>query len=293
MKAVDSFVEKVRNDINVIAVVVCGSLSYDVVWDKSDIDITVIIRDQKIDNYAYCIIEDGITLSVELAPRSKFKRYLESSGSLGGSFTQAYFSNAQLVYTTDDSLYECFEEIKSIGIGDIPLTALRIAADLLHFRAKSLKWVKARKDPLYAQYFLLMAAESVANTELCLQGIPFSRNGIQKALTQNPELMRPFYLDPMSRRLSEEEILATIHKIDDYLTRNIDVLKQPVVEYLSDRDLKTMTMINKHSHSAGDALSYVFDFLAEKGIIEKVSKTIRLTPKSKATVEEIGYLYVG
>ena len=39
LAAVDSFVDKVRDDPNVIAVIVCGSLAYDVVWEKSDMKV--------------------------------------------------------------------------------------------------------------------------------------------------------------------------------------------------------------------------------------------------------------
>lgn len=44
--AVDSFIEKLKSDPNILAVVVSGSLAYDVVWEKSDVDMTVVVRDQ-------------------------------------------------------------------------------------------------------------------------------------------------------------------------------------------------------------------------------------------------------
>ncbi len=290
MAAVESFVDKVKSDPNVIAVVVCGSLSYDVVWDKSDIDITVIIRDQPLTTWNYCIIEDGITLSIELGVRSGIKRFLERS--LGGSFGQSYYANAKIVYTTDDSLYEYFEDIKTIGADDIPLSAMMNAASLLAICKKSRKWLLARKDPLYAQYWLIMAAEFIAKMELCVHGLPFNRDGIKKALEVNPELLRPYYQDAMSRIYSGDDIMAAINKVNEYLNTYVDLIKEPVIDFLSGQEMQTMTMINKHFKSSGDALVYVLDWLAEKEIIQKVSKTIRLTPKSKASVEEIGYLYV-
>ena len=66
MTAVQSFIDKVRDDPAVIAVIVSGSLAYDVVWEKSDIDMTVIVRDQVLKNESYCIVEDGITINVSL-----------------------------------------------------------------------------------------------------------------------------------------------------------------------------------------------------------------------------------
>lgn len=58
MAAVQSFIDKVKDDPAVIAVIVSGSLAYDVVWEKSDIDMTIIVRDQVLKNESYCIVED-------------------------------------------------------------------------------------------------------------------------------------------------------------------------------------------------------------------------------------------
>jgi len=42
------------------------------------------------------------------------------------------------------------------------------------------------------------------------------------------------------------------------------------------------------SHFAIEVLNY----LAEKGVIDKVSQLIKLTPKSRLSVEEIGFMYI-
>jgi hypothetical protein len=51
-------------------------------------------------------------------------------------------------------------------------------------------------------------------------------------------------------------------------------------------------MIAKHFGMEAHFIVHVFEYLAEKGVIERVSRTIRPTPKGKPAVEEIGYLYV-
>jgi hypothetical protein len=288
--AVDSFVGKIKDDPNVIAVIVCGSLAYDMVWEKSDVDMTLVVRDQLLKNENYCIIEDGITINVHIMVRSAFKRGLERN--LGGSFSQSYFSKGKIVYTTDDSLYEYFEDLKKLGSDDIALSAFYIACTLVYLHEKCQKWLTVRKDPLYAQYFILKAAEAMANMELCLNGEPSSRESIQKALAINPEMIKPFYQDAMSHHLSEEEIIKAIGKIDSYLEQHLDILKKPVIEFMADQEIKTSTLIAKHFHVEGHFIISIFDYMVEKGVIEKVSQTIRITPKSKLAVEELGYLYI-
>lgn len=290
LAAIDSFVGKVKDDPNVIAVIVGGSVAYDVIWEKSDVDMTIIVRDQILKNNSYCILEDDITINVHLATRSDFKRGVERS--IGGSFFHSYLSKGKIIYTTDDSLYEYFEELKEIGEDDIALSVFTMACALVSDYEKCQKWLKARKDPLYAQYFLLKAAEIIANMELCLQGEPSSRRSIQQVLEINPEILAPFYQEAMSHHFTEEEVIKAIEKIDAYLEQHLDIIKKPVLDFMSDQEIKTTTLITKHFHQESHFLVCIFDYLAEKGVIEKVSQTIRITPKSKLAVEEVGYLYI-
>jgi hypothetical protein len=157
---------------------------------------------------------------------------------------------------------------------------------------KCQKWLKARKDPLYAQYYLLKAVGTIADMELCLNGEPTSRESIQKALKLNPDVITPFYQAAMSHHFSEEEIMEAIGKIERYLEQHMDVIKKPVIEFMSDQEIKTSTLIAKHFHMDSHFIIGIFEYLAEKGVIEKVSQTIRITPKSRMAVEELGYLYI-
>jgi len=96
----------------------------------------------------------------------------------------------------------------------------------------------------------------------------------------------------MSHHNSEEEISIAIQGIDRYLEQHLDIIKKPVISYMSDQEMKTITLITKHFHSVGHFIIGIFDYLAEKGVIAKVSQTIRITPKSKLAVEEIAYVYI-
>lgn len=290
MDAADSFVGKVRDDPNVIAVIICGSLAYDMIWEKSDIDMTLIIRDQPLKTNDYCIVEDGITINVTLLERSKFKRGMERN--IGGSFGQSYFSKGKIIYSTDDSLYEYFEDIKTIGSDDMALSLMHAASYLIGLTDKCRKWLTARRDPLYTQFYLLKAAEAIANMEVCFNMEPVGRDSMQKALKLNPAILNPIYSEAMSHHMSEEEITECIELIDRYLEVRMDVFKKPVLEFMADQEIKTITLISRHFHTEGHFIVDVFDYLVEKGVIEKVSQTIRITPKSRMAVEEIGYLYI-
>jgi len=285
--AVDSFVDKIKSDPNIIAIILCGSLAYDQVWEKSDIDMTVVVRDQQLKNYSYCILEDDITINVSISPRSGFKRTLE--GQCGGSFLHSYMAKGRIIYSTDDSLYEYFEEYKEMGNDDIASSVFYSACELIHCYDKAQKWLTVKKDPLYSQYYLLKAAEVIARMEVCLSGESPSREAILKAYKLNPHLITPYYHNAMSHYYSQEELQAAIDGIDAYLEQQLEVIKKPVLEYMADQEMKTVTMITMYFRTESHFIVGIFDYLAEKGVILKISQTIRITPKSKLAVEEIAY----
>ncbi|WP_151736214.1 nucleotidyltransferase [Paenibacillus tengchongensis] len=285
--AVEDFVDKVKDDPNIIAVIVCGSLAYDQVWAKSDIDMALIVRDQpKVPHY-YCLVEDGITINAELFTRSGFKRGTERL--VGGSLPQSYFAKGRIVYSTDDSLYEYFEEFKQLGSRDISLTLLTIGAELVDVWHKCQKWMLVRKNPLYAQYFLLKAADLIAAMELCASGEPPIRESVLTVLEHSPELLAAFYQEPMSRRLSEAEIREAINRMEETLDRHMEQMLRPVLEFMSDQEVKTVTQFLKHFQLP---IAGTLQYLADKGVIERVSQPLALTPKSRPSVEEMAYLYI-
>lgn len=290
MAAVDSFVAKVKEDRNVLAVIVSGSLAYDVLWEKSDVDMSVVVRDQLLKNDSYSLMEDDVLINVHLTTRSEFRRGLE--GSYGGSFFQSFIAKGQVVYCTDESFAQFIEDAREIGQDDMARSALINAAELISLREKAEKWLTARKDPLYAQYYLLKCAEPVARMEVCLAGKPMGRDVIQKGLELNPEILHPIYTQAMARYLSEEEIWAGIRLLDDYLEQHLPIYSKPVLEFMGDEELKTGTLIAKHFGMASHFIIHAFEYLADKGLIERASQLIRITPKGRQIHEELGFIYI-
>jgi hypothetical protein len=129
--------------------------------------------------------------------------------------------------------------------------------------------------------------------ELCLRGIPFSGESIQKAQALHPRLLERFFLNPMSRLWSREELLEAMEALDGYLELAMDIWKKPVLNCLADGEIKTLTLIGAYFHVRGPSLMDALEYLKAKAVIGKASQTIKLTPKSSRTMEEIGYYYRG
>lgn len=286
--AVESFTKKVKNDPNVIAVFLAGSLAYDKVWDKSDVDMTVILRDQEITTYSYAIDEDDIIINVALTTRTKFKKMLGSSK--GGGFNHSYYSRGKFLYTTDDSLNEALEDFKKIGADDMELSFFNTSNALIGMAEKIEKWLTVKNDPLYSQLYVAYTANVLAEMKLISLGISPSRESVLQVMEIDPDFIRPFYEAPLSGRLNEEHIRILIDRIYGFLEENADYLFAPADQYMSDGEIKTVTMLTKKFGLDSHGITHIFDFFARIGKIDKVSETIRITPKGKKLVEEVAYV---
>ncbi len=290
LQAMKDFVDNIKEDPNVIAIIMCGSLAYDQIWEKSDIDTKVVIRDQNMKNTSYCITQDEIIINVDIMTRSNFKRSMEKN--LGGSISQSILAKGQMVYTQDESLREFFEENKLIGENDSNRMIFYLAIELVNIMDKCKKWTYVKEDYLYAQFYLLKVVDLIARIEVLTAGESPSREVIGRALEINPDVITPIYQDALSHHFNREELIRAIDFIDSYLDSRLDVIAQPVIDFMKDEEIKTVTILAKHFDASGHYIVAIFEYLADKGILERVSQNIRITPKSRLSVEELGFLYM-
>ena len=60
--AKDDLIDQVKEDRSILAAVLCGSLSHDKVWDKSDVDLVLItIDDNKLKQEGVSLNADGVS----------------------------------------------------------------------------------------------------------------------------------------------------------------------------------------------------------------------------------------
>src|ERR1700729_2491425 len=102
-EALDALVEQVREDRSVLAAILCGSLSHDTVWAKSDIDLVLItIDDKKVDNAGLALYADGVNVHAFLIPRAQFRKMVESA--IDNSFWHSFVAKGKLLYSHDPTI---------------------------------------------------------------------------------------------------------------------------------------------------------------------------------------------
>ena len=113
--ALDSLVTKIEKDRNIIAAILCGSMSYDQVWDKSDIDLLLVQREGKGDPRGYTLTENDVNIHAEVVPRGQLRRWQEAA--LQGSFDHSFFSRSTLLFCSDESVKTWYQNANLHNIG--------------------------------------------------------------------------------------------------------------------------------------------------------------------------------
>src|SRR4029079_9104303 len=179
-------IEEVKEDRAILAAILCGSLSHDTVWAKSDVDLVLVtIDDRKISEGSVALYADGVNVHTLLIPRVQFRKMVE--GSVRNSFVHSFLTKGRLLYTHDPSITALCEQLKEIGARDTQVQLLRAATHALASIYKAHKWLITRGDLNYTALWILYAATPLAQIEVIGRRLLADREVIPQALKLNPE----------------------------------------------------------------------------------------------------------
>ena len=103
-------------DRSILAALLCGSLSHDTVWAKSDIDLVLVtVDDKKVEAGDIALYADGVNVHALLVPRREFRKTVE--GSFQHSFLHSFLARGRLLYTHDETIAALCADLQSIGSG--------------------------------------------------------------------------------------------------------------------------------------------------------------------------------
>ncbi len=294
-RALDTFIEKVKQDRYIIAAVLEGSLSYDQVWERSDIDLMLIQRDGKVKHRYYCLTEDGIFIHTHISSRAELKRDLEKS--LDGSIAHSCFSKGTLLFSKDESITAWYENAKRhrVASRDRQFQLMRLSGSVVALLTKAEKWYHVKRDCDYAFLWILYAVEVLARIEVVLHSEVPTREVIHQALAHNPEFFKSVYSDLINQKKTRTRIKKALDLIETYLDDKIFDLFGPLLQYLQEADdLRTITELNGHFRKkVQGGVDLACEWLADRDIIQKVSAPLKLTEKSQVEVEEAAFYYDG
>lgn len=290
--AMETFVERVRQDSHILAIFIGGSLSYDEVWEKSDVDVYLVSDDEKRAYAPFHLVEDGIVFSVNLVSRTEFRKRLERE--VQGSFLHSFLFKSKLVYCKDEAVRDIYERMSKVGDRDREIQLLLVASMAIVFLEKAEKWVAVKHDPTYSFVFMLKIVEQLAQIEVLMNRDIPTREVLHQALRYNPDFFNWMYKDLVHGPKDEATMREAVRRADAYLLQHNDALFRLLFQYLKqEQDVRPFSELMQHmkqKHRMEDGMIvHVTEWLAEKGLIDKASSPVKLTPKSRVEMDELAY----
>src|SRR5881227_2435221 len=163
--ALAALVEETKRDRSILAAILCGSLSHDTVWAKSDVDLVLVtIDDRQVPAGDRALYANGVNIHAMLLPRAEFRRAVE--GAVRNSFLHSLLAKGRLLYTHDPTITDLFATLQGVGERDTQLQVLQAATYALPSLYKARKWLVTRGDLDYTALWILYAATPLARVEV-------------------------------------------------------------------------------------------------------------------------------
>lgn len=293
--ALDALVERVQEDRSVLAAILCGSLSHDTVWAKSDIDLVLVtIDDKKVESTDLALYANGVNVHAFLMPRATFRSTVE--GSVHNSFMHSLLAKGRLLYTHDQTIADLCATLHGLGDRDTQVQLLRAATGALPSIYKAHKWFLTRGDLDYTALWILYAATPLARVEVIGARMVADREVIPQAMKLNPAFFKIVYTDLLNAKKTRKSVQAALDAIDRYVAERVPTLFGPVIDHLREvGEARSCTEIEAHfkRNFGVEGVTTTCEYLADQGLIGKASTPVQLTKRSNIEVQELAFFYVG
>ncbi len=297
----DCFIERLKQDRYVLGAVLLGSLSLETIWHREALHLWIIeedgvtrrVKSDGNDEHIFrSFAEEDINIHAEIIPRNRFKRMVE--GNSRTAFHHNFFAKRTLLYSHDESIIRWFEDANRLATKDQQKELLVVTTYALYGLKELKKIFYVKQDFELAYQDAVGLAHCLAAMEIVLHGEICETEPIYKALEYNPELFKIIYSDLLEQKDSQA-VETVIAAIGEHLDGCAEKHLQPVLSFLKKQNrIMPLSQI-------GDYFAYTqlypwhletaCEWLAKKGIIEKLAAPFAVTNKSRVEVEEPAYFY--
>src|SRR5437016_1524439 len=293
-EALDDLVAQVKEDRSILAAILCGSLSHDIVWAKSDIDLALVtIDDKKVETASLALYAGGVNVHAFLMPRTEFRQTVE--GAIRNSFMHSLLAKGRLLYTHDETIADLCAKLHEIGERDAQVQLLAAGTHALGPIDKAHKWFVTRGDLDYTALWILYAATPLARIEVIGARLLADREVIPQALKLNPAFFKRIYVDLLNAKKTRKTVQAALDAINGYVAEHAATLFGPVLHHLRDvAEARACSEIEDHFKRNFDVsgVTAACEYLADQGLIGKASVPVRLSKRSNVDVQQLAFFYL-
>ena len=293
-RALDSLVVQLKEDRSILALMLCGSLSHDAVWAKSDIDLVIVTVDDRKSTLTDLSLASGdVNIHALILPRAAFRQQVD--GAIRQSFMHSFLSKGRLLYSHDPTIADLLATLTHQGARDTQLQLLQAATHVVPPLYKARKFLITRGDLDYTALWVLHAAGPLARIEVIGRGLLADREVLPQALALNPEFFSIVYTGLINAKKTDKSVRGALEAAERYLAERARVLFSPIIEHLSDvGEARSCTEIESHftRHFGVSGVTTACEYLADEGLIGKASTPVRVTKRSNVEVQELAFFHV-
>ncbi len=297
--AVESITDTLEQDRYILAAILTSNLAEDNVWEKTTVQITLILRDgTKFKQRQFQLIEEGIPIRVQLYTRGDYRKLLDST--LQGSALHSILAESRVLFSKDSLFAVDGDANFSVGDPsylqvaerDMHSQLFNAAAEATAILAKAEKWFHLKQDLNYTFLYLTYLVRGLARIETLMHRETPRRKVIYQALEHNLSFFTAVFTDLIDKPKDEMMLRGALEQVDMYLEDNLQTLFKPLLDFLEESgDERTITDIYMHFGKRELALELACEWLSQKEVIEQFSAPVRLTKDSQTSVEEPAYYY--
>lgn len=284
--ACDSALNKFKNNSQVIAIVVYGSIISGDIWEKSDIDFWVITKEQSKSDIIHSKINE-IPMHINYMSKDVF---IDSYNNMlkGGTFHKAFYMG-KLVYCSDRDVEAVYNATRFYSDRDKSMRNIEILCNLLKCVHYAKKYINTGKHETAFQWCVEIL-KNYARILMNSNGHMTDNDILSYAVNMNTSVENIFVV------LNDDKpLLGRLHPIieaaEKFITQNIEAISQPIIQFLlqSTKSQSTSEIKNSEEFRLIDGdLNQLLAKLSEMSFIKETHRRF-LTEKNEYLIDEIVY----
>jgi uncharacterized protein len=284
--ACDNALNKFKNNDQVIAIVVYGSIISGDIWEKSDIDFLVITKEENKMDIIHSKILD-VPMHINYISKDIF---VDSYNNMlkGGSFHKAFFMG-KLVYCIDETIEEIHNATRFYSDRDKSIRNIEILCNLLNSIHFAKKYMMTGKHETAFQW-CVEVLKNYARILMNSNGHITDNDILSYAVNMNSNVENIFVVlnddKPLLGRLN-----YIIDATEKFVSNNVEAISKPLVLYLkqSKKPLSASDLQSSDEFKQVDGdINILLETLSTMGLVKEKSRKY-ITCGKEYLIDEIVY----
>lgn len=284
--AYEAVVTQLRENSQIVAIVVYGSMVSGDIWEESDIDFLVITKEKGKFENIYAKIS-RIPIHINYLSKDEFinsyNRMLK-----GGTFHKAFFTG-KMVYCSDKDIEEIHVSSRFYSDRDRYARNIEILCNVINAVHYTKKYLCTGKIETAYQWSIDILT-SYARLVVGLEGHITDKDILSFAVNVNPKVEHLFKIVE-SQAKTKEKINEILKNIENFLESNIAAITSPIVEFLKASSFPCSAEDIKNSRDFKQIeadITLLLDRMSRADIIKEGSRKY-MTYGDEALIDEITY----